>query len=144
MSGGLFGGMDGMGSADGYGVVSLQKHRDPEFTMQTEDFPALPGAPGMGGGKVRAAWAPAPGCAGAFPRPRSAARRRRRLPGLGGAPKPGGEGYPGANGAAYGAQGAHGSRFGAAGGADAAGTPSRAAAPRTPRLTASDSWVCSA
>jgi CCR4-NOT transcription complex subunit 2 len=46
--GGFFGGMDGMGSADGYGVVSLQKPH-PEFTMQNEDFPALPGAPGMGG-----------------------------------------------------------------------------------------------
>ena len=47
--GGMFGGMDGMGSADGYGVVALQKPH-PEFTIQNEDFPALPGAPGGGGG----------------------------------------------------------------------------------------------
>jgi len=47
--GGVFGGMDGMGSADGYGVAGLQKPH-PEFTMQNEDFPALPGsAPGKGG-----------------------------------------------------------------------------------------------
>ena len=47
--GGMFSGMDGMGSADGYGVVALQKPH-PEFTIQNEDFPALPGAPGGGGG----------------------------------------------------------------------------------------------
>ena len=50
--GGLFGGMDGMGSADGYGVLGgvLQKPH-PEFTMQNEDFPALGGGgPGGGGG----------------------------------------------------------------------------------------------
>ena len=127
MSGGLFGGMDGMGSADGYGVVSLQKHRDPEFTMQTEDFPALPGAPGMGGGKGQGGLGAGAGFApGAnLPPAQRAGGGGGGFPGLGGAPKPGGEGYPGANGAAYGAQGAqgaHGSRFGGAGGAyDAAG-----------------------
>ena len=49
--GGVFGGMDGMGSmgADGYGAMALQKPH-PEFTIQNEDFPALPGAPGPGGG----------------------------------------------------------------------------------------------
>lgn len=48
--GGVFGGMDGMGSmGDGYGAMALQKPH-PEFTIQNEDFPALPGAPGGGGG----------------------------------------------------------------------------------------------
>ena len=103
MSGGLFGGMDGMGSADGYGVVSLQKHRDPEFTMRPEDFPALPGAPGMGVGK-----GPRRACgAGAAPagpgRDRTPAQGAggRATTRLGGAPKPGGEGSPRARRLAY-------------------------------------------
>ena len=115
MSGGLFGGMDGMGSADGYGVVSLQKPH-PEFQMQTEDFPALPGAPGMGGGKGGGL----SGLQGAnFPPMQRAGSNAGGFPGLGaGGPKPGGEGYP--NGAAYGQTGQSRSppRFGgAAGGA---------------------------
>ena len=51
--GGMFGGMDGMGSADGYGVVALQKPH-PEFTIQNEDFPALPGAPRGRGRRAQA------------------------------------------------------------------------------------------
>ena len=35
--------------AEGYGAVALQKQH-PEFSIQNEDFPALPGAPGPGGG----------------------------------------------------------------------------------------------
>ena len=139
MSGGLFGGMDGMGSADGYGVVSLQKHRDPEFTMQTEDFPALPGAPGMGGGKGQGGLGAGAGFAPGANRPpaQRAGGGGAGFPGLGGAPKPGGEGYPARTvpRTARRARRARTARGSAARGARAtppATLSSRAAAPRTP------------
>ena len=122
MSGGLFGGMDGMGSADGYGVVSLQKPH-PEFQMQTEDFPALPGAPGMGGGKGGGGLGGVSLAPGAnFPPMQRAGSGGGGFPGLGGVPKPGGEGYPGANGGAYAqSQGAPSRAFGAGGAYDGGG-----------------------